>query len=104
VRCSEWGGRQPEILDSQTLACVADASPDTFWLGLRQSVAAVTPDTGWTWPSGAAAGFVVWEAGQPEDGDTVEGHQEDCAVMADNESWRDVSCLDTSPYVVCELW
>jgi hypothetical protein len=75
----------------------------TTWIALHQQTAQATPDAGWQWQRGSAAGTAAtmtdWATGQPDDGDAVENDIEDCGALT-STGWIDEACGTSHPFLI----
>jgi hypothetical protein len=90
--CEAWSGRLAEVPDATTNTCLAAHAGTDSWFGLTQSPAATTPDAGWTWNGVDPVTFISWAAGKPDDAGGGENGAEQCAAIASNGTWDDMSC------------
>ena len=105
VECQARGGDLASVSTQAALACIVatrGASPGA-WIGLTQGTAA-TPDTGWTWLSGAAFAMTGWNTGEPnDDGSTpgIEDMAEQCGALVPG-GFNDGPCTDVGHWA-CQV-
>jgi hypothetical protein len=102
TRCQGWSGKLAEIPDAATNACVTAKIAALSWIGLTQSATATTPAAGWSWNNATPVTFTSWHAGQPDDADGVESHQEQCGTVATDGTWDDQACGFNGLAFVCQ--
>jgi hypothetical protein len=101
-RCVAWGGKLAPLRTSGDQTCLRQTVVPTgdVWIGFEQDATATTPAMGWSWNGdGITPTFLNWTTGQPDDGDGVEDHTEQCAMIAAGVStWSDTVCTATLPW------
>ncbi|MBP9206753.1 MAG: C-type lectin domain-containing protein [Kofleriaceae bacterium] len=91
--CGDWGGALAQADTAVRADCAAAQllGPEAYIGGL-QAGGAGEVDTGWTWPDGSTFAFTRWNAGEPDDSDTIESGSENCLVLAPSGFWFDGQC------------
>jgi hypothetical protein len=81
------------------------AGNNYFWVGLTQATDAGSHDAQWTWLSGRPVDPVLWDQGEPNDGDDgVESNQENAAMFSrfgTGMALIDAPAID-GHYAICE--
>ena len=74
------------------------------WNAFVQADGATLLDGDWSWGDGVPPGFVGWAAGQPNDMDTFESGEQQCATMtlANGYAWDDAGCTSDVAHRLCQ--
>jgi hypothetical protein len=100
--CTGWQGALGQIDDATEQGCVAMRNGTGTWVGLRQSDAATAVTSDWWWNTSATpVVYMNWQRGAPNDEDGNENFEEQCAEIQSDDTWDDVSCGSTMPFL-CE--
>jgi hypothetical protein len=99
--CQAWSGRLAEVHDAATNACITAKVNQSTWFGLSQSSTATTTAAGWTWNGLDAVTYMNWHVGKPDDGGGGEKGAEQCAAIAADGTWDDMSCTSLAMPFVC---
>jgi hypothetical protein len=92
-RCRQEPGRQSAtIRDMADESCLVSITTAETWMGLRQNSSALAPGFNWSWVDGTPTSYLNWGGLQPDDADSVENQQEQCATMTTNGTLFDRSC------------
>ena len=99
--CRAWGGLLAPIRDAADEDCVSQMvfPNQASWIGFQQAPAQVAPTVGWSWNSdGVVATYTQCGGGEPNDVDTVENDEQDCAAMNTAGNWYDWPCTGQAYY------
>src|ERR1043165_2777388 len=79
-RCNAWGGTIATIHSQADNDCAALVAPTQSWIGYTQSGGTVLA-ANWSWLDGQVSAYVNWGPGEPQDADSIENGQEQCAFI-----------------------
>ena len=90
--CAGWMGALGQIDDATENGCVQAKVAAPTWIGLLQSDTATAPAMGWTWNGVPLMNYTHWVPAEPDDADTIENRQEQCADIGIDGQWDDNAC------------
>ena len=98
--CAEWGGCLAVAHNQAANDCAgSQLAGDTVYIGYQQRMTATQQAMGWQWCDGTPTTFTSWRPGQPDDNNSPENGEQNCAVLNPDGAWEDRSCAMLEKFV-----